>query len=328
MRQNGLSGDNSVAQLVANMFHRVKRLVPMVLVAVATGTAAADTGTPIDTRSLVEVHTLAALPRDVTSVLGRQKAGAQGIADVREKFNPTDVVDSRLPMRRFVVGGASSTSALVAYEQGGHSHSIHAVAFSLGRAGWSQVGEWTLTEYPYTLRAVLEVVDSKNYPKAVSWKKISLRSGRMHETRPARRDGPLRELNLSDIEVREIQSVVVRILPGSILNISGVVTGCPCEEGPGCADQVWIVAHQAGKTLGLQLSRINGQWAVGVVQQWWLDGEKLEQWWSDSAKRQGARSYSDYMAYDKARQALYDRFPVCTTDPTGLPAVSTSQKPP
>jgi len=80
--------------------------------------------------------------------------------------------------------------------------------------------------------------------------------------------------------------------------------------------------------LGLQLSRINGQWALGVVQQWWLDRENLEQWWSESAKREGARSYSAYVVYDKAQQALYDRFPVCTAESAGSPALSTSQRPP
>ena len=310
------------------MSHRVALLVRIVLVVVVTCTAAADTGLSVDTRSLVEVRTLAALPRAVTSALGRQKAGLEGIADIRENFNATDVVDSRLPMRRFVVGGASSTAALVAYEQGGRSHSFHAVAFSLGRSGWSEVGEWTLNENPYTLRAVLEVVDRKNYPSGVSRKNFSLLSERMQKTRPARRDAPLRELNLSDIEVREIQSVVLRILPGSILNISGVVTGCPCEEGPGCSDQVWTVAHRAAKTLGLQLSRIDGRWALGVLQQWWSDKEKLEHWWSDSAKRERARSHAAYVAYDKAQQALYDRFPVCTAESAGSPALSTSQRPP
>ena len=181
------------------MSHRVARLVRIVLVVVVTCAAAADTGLPVDTRSLVEVRTLAALPRAVTSALGRQKAGLEGIADVREEFNATDVVDSRLPMRRFVVGGASSTAALVAYEQGGRSHSFHAVAFSLGRSGWSEVGEWTLSANPSTLRAVLEVVDSNNYPNGVSRKNFSLLSERMQKTHPARRDAPLRELNLSDV---------------------------------------------------------------------------------------------------------------------------------
>jgi len=65
------------------MSHRVALLVRIVLVVVVTCAAAADTGLPIDTRSLVEVRTLAAFPRGVNSALGRQKAGLEGIADVR-----------------------------------------------------------------------------------------------------------------------------------------------------------------------------------------------------------------------------------------------------
>src|ERR1700740_1645057 len=101
------------------MMRRVGPLTRFVLVVVATCVTAADTAPRIDPRSLVEVRTLAALPKDVSSALGWQKAVTQGIADVREKFNATDVVDNRLPMRRFLVGGASSNSVLVAYEQGG-----------------------------------------------------------------------------------------------------------------------------------------------------------------------------------------------------------------
>jgi hypothetical protein len=316
------------------MMRRVGPLTRFVLVVVATCATAADTALRIDPRSLVEVRTLAALPKDVSSSLGWQKAGVQGIADVREKFNATDVVDKRLPMRRFLVGGASSNSVVVAYEQGGRSRSIHAVAFSLGSSGWSQVGEWTLNENPYTLRGLLEVVDSKNYPN--EGRKFLLLSERMQKvserigkTRPSRRDGPLRETNLNDEEVREIQAVAHGVVPDSLVNISGVVTGCPCEEGSGCLDQVWIVAYRPGEMKGLQLSRINGRWELGVVQQWWLDREKLERWWLDSAKREGGgSSYSSYVAYEKAQQALYDRFPVCTAERAVGPAQSPSRKPP
>lgn len=106
------------------------------------------------------------------------------------------------------------------------------------------------------------------------------------DNRLSRRDEPLRELNLSDTEVRQIQSIAWRVFPGAILNISGVVSGCPCEEGPSCTDQVWIVAHGHGEALGLELSRIYGRWTVGTVQQYWLD---------------------------LAMHRLYARYPVCTT---------------
>src|SRR5262245_38274065 len=73
---------------------------------------AANVAPPIDIRSLVQVQSLAALPKEVTTALGWHK-GAQGIADAREKFNGTDVVDARLPQRHFIVGGASPTSVIV-----------------------------------------------------------------------------------------------------------------------------------------------------------------------------------------------------------------------
>ena len=300
-------------------------LVLRLLLLVAMPCAAdADSEFPIDPHSLVEVHTLAALPSEVTSLLGRQKADIQGIADVREKFNATDVVVDHVPRRRFLVAGAGSLCALVAYEQGGHSLSFHAAAFSLGASGWSEVGEWTLKEEPHRLREILEAIDGKSDPRRT----LTRFPERILRASPARRDGPLRELNLSDIEVREIQAVVLRVLPGSILNISGVVTGCPCEEGPGCSDQVWIVAHRAGMTQGLQLSRINARWALGVVQQWWMDRDKLEQWWSDSGRGKSGRTHSEFVAYAKAVEALNDRFPVCATEPTQPPTPAAAQKRP
>jgi hypothetical protein len=279
-------------------------LTGVILILLAASAIAADTELPFNARSLVEVRTLAALPRDITSMFGWHKTGVQGIADAKEKFNTTDLADSHLPQRRFIVGGASSATALVAYEDGGRSRTIHAAAFTLSNSGWDKVGEWTLDENPVTLHGLLEIVDSKNYPNGARQNRSRLISDRIRQTQPDRRNGPLREANLSDNEVREIQAIAFRIFPGAILNISGVVTGCPCEEGPACADQVWVVARSGGHTNGLQLSRIGGRWAVGVVQQWWLNYQKLQ---ADRTLPPGKR-------YD-ALQAMHDNFPACTEGP-------------
>src|SRR5215510_3902386 len=83
---------------------------------------------------------------------------------------------------------------------------------------------------------------------------------RARELRPQRRDEPLRYLNISDDEIREIQEVAKKYLPKVLLNISPVVTGCPCEEGPQCTDQVYIVAQTAQSSRGLQLSRVRNAW--------------------------------------------------------------------
>lgn len=125
---------------------------------------------------------------------------------------------------------------------------------------------------------------------------------RIHETRPQRRDSPLREENIRDEEVREIQAAARGVVPKSIVNISGVVTGCPCEEGSACSDQVWILASNADKTLGLQLSRIGNAWMIGPIQRWWLEYEALQ------ARRNSFHSYSDY---SDALAALTVQFPMC-----------------
>jgi hypothetical protein len=76
------------------------------LLALATQAMASDTSTAINPHSLVEVRTIKSLPHDVNALLGRQKNGPEGIADVGEQFNRTDVADGRLPMRRFILAMA------------------------------------------------------------------------------------------------------------------------------------------------------------------------------------------------------------------------------
>jgi len=79
---------------------------------------------------LREVRSLSALPRNLQSTLDVGRSGLDGIADRDEKFNPTDVVDSRLPMRRFLVAGLEDDSALVAIERGGLGYGVEVSLFS------------------------------------------------------------------------------------------------------------------------------------------------------------------------------------------------------
>ena len=115
-----------------------------------------------------------------------------------------------------------------------------------------------------------------------------------------RRDAPLRKLNLSDNEAREIQYVMGQVYPGVILNISGVVEGCPCEEGAFCSDQVWVVPRYDPTISGVLLSKINGHWAVGSVQQWWMDKSKLE---ANTQLTSNQRS--------EALTSFWEQFPAC-----------------
>ena len=121
---------------------------------------------------------------------------------------------------------------------------------------------------------------------------------RAKQLRPRRRDEPLRYLNISDNEVREIQLMAEKYLPKVLLNISPVVTGCPCEEGPQCTDQVYIVAETPQSSKGLQMSRVRNAWVVGNVQQWWLKHDELSakrrRWAMRSTRAQRANSLRDF----------------------------------
>jgi hypothetical protein len=124
---------------------------------------------------------------------------------------------------------------------------------------------------------------------------------RARQVTPGRRDAPLRELNLTDDEVREIQAATRSYLPNAYLNISPVVTGCPCEDGGGCTDQVYVLADAGARSKGLQLSRIRKEWKVGDVQKWWLGYDRLLE----------VRDSMDRQTYEQAAFKLAREFPVC-----------------
>jgi len=127
---------------------------------------------------------------------------------------------------------------------------------------------------------------------------------RANELQPRRRDTPLRDVNISDDEIREVQVIKEQYLPTDYVNISPVVSDCPCEEGPTCTAQVYVVATLNGKERGLQLSRLNQQWQVGVVQQWWLKFQAVQ-------RQRTGDSFLDYLLYQKAVNDLYEEFPRC-----------------
>ena len=153
-----------------------------------------------------------------------------------------------------------------------------------------------------TLAAVVPVQRSR-----AEWLALDAKERRAYQLRPRRRDAPLRYLNISDDEVREIQAAAVDIVPRAIVNISAVVVGCSCEDGPGCSEQVWILAERPGKTVGLQLSKIDGSWVIGPVQQWWLSFEDLE-------RRSRSMKFWDY---EDARDRMFEAFPACKSPPAG-----------
>ena len=124
---------------------------------------------------------------------------------------------------------------------------------------------------------------------------------RAFELRPRRRDTPLRYLNISDNEMREIQQVAANHLSKTVLNVSPVVEGCPCEEGPMCTEQVYVVTYASDKAIGLQLSRTKKVWKVGVVQLWWSKYDALR----------AQQEKMGYRAFVSAESELFRDFPIC-----------------
>jgi hypothetical protein len=127
---------------------------------------------------------------------------------------------------------------------------------------------------------------------------------RAWEVRPRRRDAPLRELNISDNEIREIEALTSRLMRDSMVNISPVVGDCPCEEGPTCTAQVYVVATTAEKTLEVQFSRIRNAWQIGPVQAWWTRNANLKE-------RFAKGGFPDYREYMRAVDELLEEFPMC-----------------
>lgn len=118
---------------------------------------------------------------------------------------------------------------------------------------------------------------------------------------PRRRDTPLRVANMTDDEVREVQSIAAKYEMPVLMNISPVVTGCPCEEGGGCTEQVFIVSKTGDSTTGLQLSRRKNLWAIGVVQKWWLEYAELL----------ARRHLMSHRQFEEARMLRLLEFPMC-----------------
>jgi hypothetical protein len=128
---------------------------------------------------------------------------------------------------------------------------------------------------------------------------------RARELMPRRRDEPLRDLNISDGEIREIQLLVRDVLPRAIVNIGPVVTGCPCEEGVACTEQVHILAYSGTKSMGLLLSRSLDDWRISEVQKWWLRWHALE----------AIQDRMSLQERDERVWQLVQDFPVCTREP-------------
>lgn len=141
----------------------------------------------------------------------------------------------------------------------------------------------------------------------------------IYRSRPRRIDEPLRAENVSDEEIREIQASTVTIYPGAIANVSGVTAGCPCEEGPMCDSQVWILAHRDDRYDGLMLSRISNKWVVGPLQTWWVEYDLLKKQLNELRSENPAGYRAAFREHHEKRMQLEEAFPVCAPEEESTP---------
>jgi hypothetical protein len=80
----------------------------------------------------------------------------EGIADRTGKYNSTDVVDSRLPMRRFLIAGLDADSALLAIEHGGIGWRVEVALISNTNQKPTTQRNGTSSESPKTLRELVD----------------------------------------------------------------------------------------------------------------------------------------------------------------------------
>jgi hypothetical protein len=108
-----------------------------------------------------QVASLKDLPDSIQTVLGVGKPGLDGIADAGGSFNATDVVDTNLPMRRFVFAGLSKTHSLVVIERGGRGHNYLVGLYELPM---TQQQGWVLVtrEAPANLEQLVQELSHKH----------------------------------------------------------------------------------------------------------------------------------------------------------------------
>ena len=139
----------TLARLKSGLAHVIAATVVSVSL-----TALAEDYRNCTSKPLTEARSLERLPSEISSLLGRERAGLEGIADRGGKFNVTDVVDNKLPRRRFVLGGFNDACAVVAIEHGGRGHWFEVVTFTQTKGKWQFRERRSIDAAPTSLDAL------------------------------------------------------------------------------------------------------------------------------------------------------------------------------
>jgi hypothetical protein len=266
----------------------------------------ADTSVNVDVSDLRAAQSLSDLPPDLVNKL-REHGLDRGISDLGYGAG-VSLLKSATAW--YLIGGANESRGLVAiqYITAREKERFHARSFSKLNGSWSVGEEWIIASQPHTLQDLAGLIhDPETVSLTAKWQerlRVDNVRRRIYQLEPSRRysTGPLREVDINDEEIREIQAVVQELLPGAMVMISGVSKGCPCEEGPNCSAQVWTAIHLPDKTKSLELSQVSSHWTIGVVQRWYLESENLK-----------IAHFASYAEYNAAQSALEMRFPLCAS---------------
>jgi hypothetical protein len=131
----------------------------------------------------------------------------------------------------------------------------------------------------------------------------------------------LRAENIRDEEVKEIQMVVAALDRGFITSIGGVVAGCHCEEGPACTDEISVALQKAGRTVGMNFSKIEGKWQLGELQKWDLKYQAVLAKYRDISFAPARERGKLRQAYAEELATLLAEMPQCAANPTPSPPV-------
>jgi len=115
--------------------------------------------------SFILIKRVEELPETVRKVYLTGNGVGSGMANPDEKYNPTDVVDRKLPGRRLVVGGQRENLIFVHYEKGGYARSMVLDILQIDSTGKLQ-GIWEGFCYDYkkparSLEAIRALVSSE-----------------------------------------------------------------------------------------------------------------------------------------------------------------------